>query len=278
MVALSCVAFSAACNGDIQSETEGPSTGNDTEVNLVISDPATAPEELAMLIDFVSYRISCPNSDLTPYDDSVEIAGNFESSGEASLAVRALVTDLPLSSCTIALWVYYEDEVVCSGALAMSVVDDGDASAPNTVNIVLECSLSVIPPSGDVDIDGSFDLVHGNYCPQLFWLGAVPTAADPAVIKVETAYMDMDSSCGQNCDPKTCDFTAIPPVCDPAPDPGLSSTLSATAGNGTFGDVSAVETTYSCDPLVPGPTEICVLVSDGDNDCDQTRCVTIGCP
>jgi cysteine-rich repeat protein len=39
-----------------------------------------------------------------------------------------------------------------------------------------------------------------------------------------------------------------------------------------------LDTTYACDPLLPGPTEICVLVSDGDNDCDRMRCMTIVCP
>jgi cysteine-rich repeat protein len=90
--------------------------------------------------------------------------------------------------------------------------------------------------------------------------------------------MDLDNTCGQNCDPQTCDFTANPPACTPAPNPGLSSTLTAPAGNGSFGDVTAVDTTFACDPLLPGPTEICVLVSDGDTDCDQTRCITIQCP
>ncbi len=279
MVALWCIASSAACNGDVRNESEGPS--KETEIKLVISDPATAPEQLAALINSVGYRITCPDSAVTPEEDSVDIVGNFESTGESNPTVRALVSDLPLSSCTIALWVFYEDEVICSGSQAMSVVDDSDSSAPNTVNIELECSLSVIPPSGDLDIDGSFNLVHGNYCPQLFWLGAVPTAADPTVMDVHTSYMDLDNACGENCDPQTCDFSVNPPVCSPAPDPGLSSTLTAPAapaGNGSFGNINAVDTTYSCDPLLPGPTEICVVVSDGDNDCDQMRCITVDCP
>ena len=271
---LSCIAFSVACNGG----SPPAATFANTEVNLVISDPATAAEELALLVDFVSYRITCLSSGLTPYDDSVDIMGNFESALDQDPAVWTLVTDLPLSPCTIALWVFYEDEVVCSGSESIPIIDDGDPLTTNKVNIALECSLSVNPPSGDLNVDSSFTLIHGNYCPQLFWLGAVPTAGDPTVMNVQTSFIDLDNACGQNCDPQTCDFTANPPACNPAPDPGLSSTLVAPAGNGSFGNVNASNTTYACDLLLPGPTEICVLVSDGDNDCDQTRCITIDCP
>ena len=218
MVALCCIAFGAACgSGGPQVDRSGQ-----TEVNLVISDPGTAPAQLAALIDYVSYRIVCPGSSLTPYDDSVDINGNFESDGNADPAVWTLVSDLPLSTCMISLWVFYEDEVICSGNEAISIVDDADPLAPNKVNIVLECSLSVNPPSGDADIDGTFQFVHGNYCPQLFWLGAYPST-DPLVMNVQTSSIDADGTCGQNCDPQTCDFNLNPPVCTPGPDLGLRS-------------------------------------------------------
>jgi cysteine-rich repeat protein len=103
-------------------------------------------------------------------------------------------------------------------------------------------------------------------------------------MNVETYSLDPDNTCGQNCDPQTCDFTMNPPVCTPALDPGFSSTLRAPAGNGSFGNPDAVgnpslsNTTYTCNPLFPGPTEICVVATDGDNDCDRIRCTTIICP
>ncbi|MGB5695436.1 MAG: hypothetical protein WBM46_07295, partial [Polyangiales bacterium] len=278
MVVLSCIAFSAACSGSTPGEVESHNDTRPTEVDLVISDPATAPEQLAMLIDFVSYRITCPDSGLTPYDDAVDIAGNFEATVDASPAVWTLVTNLPLSLCTISMWVFYEDEVICSGSQAIPILDAGNPSAPSKVNIDLVCTLSVIPPNGDLDIDGTFNLVHGNYCPQLFWLGAFQAPAGPTVMNVETSSFDLDNTCGQNCDPQVCDFGANPPTCAPGPDNGLTSTLFAPAGNGIFGDPNGSSTTYTCDPLFPGPTEICVLVSDGDNDCDQMRCLTIDCP
>jgi len=274
MVALS-FALSAACSGE---PTDGaPSATDNTEVNLLITDPDMAAEELALLIDFVSYRITCPDSGLTPYSDSVDLTGNFEINYSSDPPVWELVTDLPPAFCTIALWVFYGDEVVCLGSESVEIIEDGDPTTMNKVNIELVCSLSVVPPSGDVDIDADFELVNGNYCPQLFWLGWYPSP-DPGVFNIQTSSTDIDGTCGQNCDPQTCDFNSNPPACTPGPDPGLSSTLSAPAGNGSFGDVSASETTYACDPLVPGPTEICVLVSDGDLDCDRTRCMTIECP
>ena len=105
MAVLSCIALSAACAGDAP---QGDLSGN-TEVNLVISDPTTAPEELLLLIDFVSYRITCPDSGLTPsYDDSVDLAGNFEVDATLRIPpVWEMVTDLPLSDLSDAAFVLY---------------------------------------------------------------------------------------------------------------------------------------------------------------------------
>lgn len=274
MVVLSCIALSAACDGaGIQMDEP---LGN-TELTFVIADPDSEPDELAFSIDYVSYRINCPSSGEAAYDDSVTINGSFEVVDDGTPPIWELVTDLPPAMCSVTLWVFYDDEVVCSGSQSMQVIEDGDPSTTNKFNIVLECSLSVNPPSGDATFDGSFDFVHGNYCPQLFWLGSYPST-DPFVMNIQTSSIDVDTSCGQNCDPQTCDFTTAPPVCTPGPDNGLTSTLSAPALKGSFGDVTASDTIYTCDWLYPGPTEICVLVSDGDLECDQTRCVTIDCP
>jgi len=283
MVALSLFAFFAACDGGIpMPDTSGdPKNYEETEIKLVISDPGSSSDELAFSIDFVSYRITCPASGTVPYDDSIDLSGSFEIIEDTNPPVWALFTSLPPSMCTISMWVFYEDEVICSGSQALPINPNASSSAPNEVNIVLECVLSVNPPSGDLQVEGSFDVVHGNFCPQLVWLGAIPSVfdpGDPGVTRIETYSFDVDETCGQNCDPKICDFGANPPTCTPGPDNGLKSTLSATAGHGTFGDVNALDTTYACDPLFPGPTEICVLASDGDLECDQTRCVTIVCP
>jgi cysteine-rich repeat protein len=292
MAVLSCVALCAACDGG---SPQAGVAGN-TEVELLISDPALEPDELAFWIDFVSYRITCPTSLLTPNDDSVDIDGEFELVDNGGPPVWTLVTDLPLTSCTISLWVFYGDEIVCSGTETLPIVAASDPSAPNTVNVVLECSLSVRSPDADVGVNGTYEFIHGNYCPKLVWLGAVPSvveAAVPLVTSIETSAFDSDSTCGLNCDPQTCDFNQNPPVCTAAtPEPGFTTKLFAPAGRGTFGTASATgaplaggagtpiefATTYECDPLFPGPTEICAAAHDGDDDCSQIRCTTIVCP
>ena len=101
---------------------------------------------------------------------------------------------------------------------------------------------------------------------------------------VQVSSFDPDDGCGQNCNPQTCDFNQNPPVCSPAPDPGFTASLFAPSGRGWFttsvstGNPNEFETEYACDSLYPGPVEICALVSDGDNDCNQVRCTTVVCP
>lgn len=282
MFVLACLSFALACNG-----TSEQSDTARTEVDLLISDPSTPPEEILELIDFVSYRITCPGSNLTPYDDSLDLNGTFAVNANANPPVWQVVMDLPLSTCTIALWVFYEDEMICSGSDTIPILDSSNGDGPSKVNVELVCNLSARLPSGNVDIDGSFEFINGNYCPQLVWFGALPVVVEstvPAVTRIETSSFDPDLGCGLNCDPQTCDFTQNPPVCSGAPDPGFSSTFFAPAGYGSFSDPVATgtpleaDTTYTCDPLYPGPTELCVIASDGDNDCDQLRCITIDCP
>jgi hypothetical protein len=62
---------------------------------------------------------------------------------------------------------------------------------------------------------------------------------------------------------------------DPDEKPGpLMTKLSASAG--TFEDRDAATTLFTCG--APGPTEICVEVSDGDRPCNKERCITVQCP
>ena len=172
MVALSLVIVGVGCAGG----APNGDPARNTEVTLLISDPETAIDELLLLIDFVSYRITCADSSFTPDNDSLDVSGEFEVNADANPPVWEIATDLPLSECTIALWVFYEEKLLCSGRQVLSVVEDGNPFAPNKADIVLECSFSVDTPDADVDIDGAFDFVHGNYCPKLVWLGAVPSS------------------------------------------------------------------------------------------------------
>jgi len=62
---------------------------------------------------------------------------------------------------------------------------------------------------------------------------------------------------------------------DGIPEP-LLTTLSARYG--TIQTLNASESTYTCDPDVGGPIEVCVVASDGDSACDVKRCTTVRCP
>jgi len=292
MLVLSCLAIGAACGGG----SPQADTAENTEVNLLILDPATAIDELLLLIDFVSYRITCADSGLNPNDDSIDITGTLAVDPNANPPVWELSTNLPLSECNIQLWVFYEDEILCSGSQVLSIFDDGDPSTANQANVVLECAFSVESPADDAEINASFEFIHGNYCPKLVWLGARPLVAEaavPLVFSIDVSSFDPDSTCGPNCDPQTCDFTQNPPVCTAALDPGFLTMFSAPAGHGTFGTTASVTgtplpggagtpiefaTTFECDLLFPGATEICAFAYDGDDECTQIRCITIDCP
>jgi len=184
-------------------------TSDNTEITLVITDTAYGSEELAFSIDYVNYRITCPASGRIAYDDSVDIAGTFAVRDDPETPVWALFANLPPSRCTISMWVFYEDEIVCSGTQSLPIDPDDNPSTPNEINLTMECTLSVNPPSGDLEIISQFDVIHGNFCPQLMWLGAIPTVfdpGDPGVARIETTSFDVDGTCGQNCDPHCWSF------------------------------------------------------------------------
>jgi hypothetical protein len=210
------------------------------------------------------------------YDDSADMSGSFQIVDTQTPPVWQATMDLPPGLCTMTLSVWDGDEVVCVGSETLTIVED----TATKFDITLVCSLSVDFPEGELLLGGTYDFIDGNYCPQLIWLGADPTVVDAVVpvTNVQTYSFDLDNTCGQNCDPQTCDVSVNPPICTVGPDPGLISTLYAPSGVGTFADANAFDTTYTCDPLFPGPTDICALASDGDIECDQTRCLTIVCP
>ena len=111
LVALSCIALAGAC-----ADSSSVVVGN-TEINLLISDPASEPDELAFTVETVSYRITCPATNPSSgFDNSVDISGDFEIDDSAVPTVYSLVTNLPLTTCTITFFVRDPDgEVVCSG-------------------------------------------------------------------------------------------------------------------------------------------------------------------
>ena len=278
------IALAAGCSG-----AEGAAIGS-TEVNLEIVYPGGAVTWEGFTVDRIDYRVTCPGTlpgsmpippaDTAgtdyPYDDSVDVSGAFSIVDTRTPPVWQAAMDLPPGECTITMSVWDGDEIACVGSETLTIIED----TVTKYDITLLCSLSVTTPEGALDVEGMLETHNGNYCPQLIWLGAIPAVVDPLfpVTSIQTYSFDLDNQCGENCDPQTCDGSVNPPVCTPGPDLGLISTLYAPSGLGTFADPNVFETTYTCDPLFPGPTDICALATDGDIECDQTRCLTIVCP
>jgi cysteine-rich repeat protein len=278
LTALLCIGLSAAC------APEG-ATGS-TEIQLTIGN-AFGPQDGAPAFEAerVDYRITCagttPGSFPIPpsgaggdyaYDDSVDISGAFEIVDERNPLVWQTIMDLPPGECTASLSVYRNGQITCLGSHTFTVPEDDTT----TVNITLFCDLSIDLPDGTGDTDGEFQFDIGNECPKLFDLTAHPYVIPDGETStlVQVVARDLDGTCGDNCDPQSC-TDANPPVCTPGPDPGLTTTLSALVG--TFDDPNGALTTYHCDPAFPGPIEICVVVSDGDLDCDKSACIAVDC-
>ena len=277
--ALVCIGLFAACtpNGDV---------GN-TDITLTFGDDFGPQDgEAAFEADRVDYRITClgtaPGTAPIPpdstggdydYDDSVDISGTFEIVDGQDPPVWETIMDLPPGECTASLTVYRGGAVVCEGAETFTVLDD----ATTKVDIHLVCSLSVDISDGTGDTDGEFQFTVGNECPKIFDFRALPSVipAGQSSSLIQTVAEDLDGTCGNNCDPQTCD-DENPPNCTPGPDTGLTIQLSSLVG--TFDDPTAPLTTYHCDPAFPGPMQVCVTVSDGDLDCDKTTCVAVVCP
>ena len=218
-----CAALFAACTSD----TSGGPTGN-TELNLDIVNPGGTSGELGFSVDRVDYRITCagnppggypiPDADTSGtdynYSDSVDISGAFEVVDTRVPPVWQAVMDLPPGNCTVTLSVYEQDEIVCVGSQTLAINED----ATTKYDIVLVCSLSIDTPDGMADVDGTFEFITGNVCPKLYVLNSIQSYADLLLGRAAIQYRakDPDNSCGNNCDPQTCDFSN-PPVCTPSP-------------------------------------------------------------
>ena len=277
--ALVCIGLFAACT------SEG-SVGN-TEITLTFGDGFGPQDgEPAFEADRVDYRITCAGTapgtlpippDATGgdygYDDSVDISGTFEIVDGQGPPVWGTIMDLPPGDCIASLTVYRSGEVVCEGAETFTVLEDGTTK----VDINLLCTLSVDISDGTGDTDGEFQFTVGNECPKVFSFSAQPNVVPSGLSStlIQAIAQDLDGTCGNNCDPQTCDG-ANPPNCTPGPDNGFATQLDAFVG--TFDDPTASLTTYHCDPYFPGPIEVCLNASDGDLDCDKDPCIRVICP
>ena len=254
MVVLVCIGSLAGCTSG-----EGGTVGN-TELNVVVpagsaqSGPGTNPVD----IQNVEYTINCSGTPSTfldndtplPNDGAVQINGNLEvvdgrtdpqgaippEFGTARPGDGAEIwqgfMDLPVGPCTIQLRARDNDgEVICTATESFDIVAD----TTSKVNLVLVCDVSFQAPVGMLDVDATFSFVVGNFCPDLFVLNC--NAQDESVEVVNTPFgpqapalcevrfRDVDSTCGQSCDPQTCVEDAEGLTCTPGPDLGVSTTI-----------------------------------------------------
>jgi hypothetical protein len=177
--------------------------------------------------------------------------------------------------------------------------ESGTFNNPVALRTTYNCAHDV---SGEVEI--CVDVIYGppiGPAPS----GSASEAIDAALeyLRAPTAYFIrpedcLETSCttvvcpeDKNLCPVINDFTVQPEVImedeetatvrvvaqDPDNNPApLVTTLVAKAGS--FDDRHAMEATYTCDPGIGGPIEICVEASDGDSSCDVFECLTVQCP
>jgi hypothetical protein len=258
-VVLVCIGSLAACTSG-----EDGTVGN-TELNVIVpvgsdlSGPGTSPID----IQNVEYTINCDGTPSTflddatplPGDGAVQINGNLEvvdgrtsptegippEFGTARPGDRSEIwqgfMDLPVGPCTIQLRARDNDgEVICTATESFDIAAD----TTSKVNLVMICDTSFQAPVGSLDVDATFSFVVGNFCPDLFVLNCnaqdetvevvdVPGFGPQAPATCEVRFRDVDSTCGQSCDPQDCTETPEGLTCVPGPDPGVSTTVTCVA-------------------------------------------------
>ncbi len=278
-------------------EAKARSTGT-SELNVIVPDGGAGSIDIGT----VEYTIQCDgNSDTfldgnSSFPDEILLNGNLEvvdgrTSGGVPTEVWQAFMDLPPGPCLIQLRARDNDgEVLCVANDTFNVAADTNTK----LNLVLVCNISFQAPVGMADIDATFSFVVGNFCPDLFILNALDGAPLSGTTEVQVRGRDGDSTCGNNCDPQTCDNTVIPPVCTPGADPGVSITVTTDIGSldcdqdGTADGTSCVLVGNQLDMgdfdficpggSPPGTTAtITAVITDGDLDCDKSKQITISC-
>ena len=292
-----------ASMGFLFSCSSGGSNIEKAQLNVIVPDGDDTID-----IQTVEYFINCEGNDEQfldnndSFDDAVTVQGDLEvvdgrTTGGVPTDIWQAFMDLPPGPCIVQLAGHDSDgERICVANAPFIVAADDSTK----VNMVLVCDVSFQAPVGMADIDATFSFVVGNFCPDLFVLNALDStpALDPtfgiAGTEVQVRGRDGDSSCGKNCDPQACDLTAVPPTCSAGPDPGVSITLTASGGlldcdqdqtpDGTTCKLSGNQTTtgnvsFACVGTSPGEAvTITALITDGDEDCDESKEITITCP
>jgi len=190
-------------------------------------------------IDRVTFELS--GGDL---DEPLEGALNVDPTENPP--VWATIMDLAPGDYTIVMYASNTDgDLHCEGSDNFTVMAD----QVTKVKLVLLCGRDIDDELGQVDVEATFEVVDSNRCPTVHLLSVIPDHLEPgeeAVVQVLAADPDSDES-----------FTEL------------------RASAGTFGDATALETTYVCDG--PGEQHIGVIVTDGSDECEKTKTVPVFC-
>ncbi len=162
--------------------------------------------------------------------------------------VWSLIADVPVGTGYTVVLNAKNDagEVICTGSAVFDIVE----GQTTKLNLVLLCDVTPDFPTGDLEIDATFEIVDDNICPIVHYSIVLPTSIPEGTI-------------------------AVAQVLASDPD-GIGVTVSWSAGGGSFGDASAATTTYSCGAAT-GTQTLTAIVSDGDVDCDKTVELAVTC-
>ena len=178
--------------------------------------------------------------------------------------------DLPQGPCTVQLRARDGDgEVICTATENFQILPD----VTTKVNVLMICDISFQAPVGSLDLDGSFSFVVGNFCPDLFVLNCnaqdepvqvVDTFVGPQAPSLcEVRFRDVDSTCGENCDPQTCVETPEGLDCTAAASPGVSTKVTCVATPPNSGAVDCgLDGTPDFTPVTDQPSAPCASSAD----------------
>lgn len=223
---LGCVAALAMAMAGCGADAGVFETGN-VELSLLVGEAS---------VDRVNYEVT-GGSLVTPLSGELAVEGNV---------VSATISNIPEGiGYLLSLTAYAQGEKLCEG---VSESFDIVAGETTQVDVTLNCGVAVPQPSGNAQVNGSFEIVQGNACPLLHSVSAIPLQ-NAAGAQLEIVASDPD---------------------------GSELSYSWTASAGSFDDPSSSKPVYLCGPAT-GPQSISVLLSDGTSSCDVVAAVEVDC-
>lgn len=162
--------------------------------------------------------------------------------------VWSLIADVPVGTGYTVVLNAKDDagEVICTGSAVFDIIE----GQTTKLNLVLLCDVTPDFPTGDLEIDATFEIIDDNICPIVHYSIVLPTSIPEGT-------------------------SAVAQVLASDPD-GPGVTVSWSAGGGSFGNAGAANTTYSCGTAT-GAQTLTAIVSDGDVDCDKTVELAVTC-